>query len=103
AGAYWSTNRAPGGPAILAIPPAGWRVTSAQTGPVQIGGAVGVRLDFGLSDRARVSGVVFIDANANGARDPGEAANPNLAREVYLDLDNEGFFDTGEPLPEPAT
>jgi photosystem II stability/assembly factor-like uncharacterized protein len=44
---------------------------------------------------ASISGTVFVDANADGARQPAE---PGLAGQtVYLDLNNNGRPDSGEP------
>jgi uncharacterized protein (DUF2141 family) len=43
---------------------------------------------------ASVAGTLFNDANASGTRDTGEAALGNRA--IFLDVDKDGVFDTGE-------
>lgn len=42
-----------------------------------------------------ISGVVFNDANANGAKDTSEKTA--LSAQVWVDYDNDGAIDTGEP------
>ena len=81
--------------------PAGFRATTppGQGGPVVIDDdGPGARRDFGLTDRARISGIVFDDANASGARDVGEASLQGVAPSVYLDFNNDGWRDAGEPV-----
>ena len=54
----------------------------------------GVRPDLiGSSGDTGISGYVFLDANNNGTRDPGEGKSGVV---VYLDLNNNGIRDNGE-------
>lgn len=50
---------------------------------------------FGDTYLAFISGVVFNDANSNGVQDGGEAGLAN--RRVYLDLNQDGVYQTNEP------
>ena len=51
--------------------------------------------DFALVEAARVSGVVYADADADGTQDGGEAGRGG--RTVYVDYDGDGEQDPGEP------
>ena len=44
---------------------------------------------------ASITGIVFDDANGNGKEDNGEIGITNLV--LYIDLDNAGLFQTGDP------
>lgn len=59
------------------------------------GGAIVVNSPAGAGSNT-VSGVVWHDVDADGARGPGEAGVHNLP--VYLDLDDDGERDDGEPM-----
>jgi hypothetical protein len=74
-------------------------VPPPAAGPtVTITTAVGVRRNFALTTRSRITGVVFNDANANGVRDAGETPIQSSASAVFLDSNNNGFYDPGEVL-----
>jgi uncharacterized delta-60 repeat protein len=81
----------------------GFRATipAGQEGPVVVTAAgPGTVRDFGLTERARITGAVFNDLDADGVRDPGEAALRGASpANVYLDLNNNGWYDPGEPKP----
>lgn len=47
------------------------------------------------SPAASISGTVYNDQNHNGAKDPGETPLANW--QVYVDLQNDGLFDYGDP------
>src|SRR5262249_6381472 len=49
---------------------------------------------FFKADPTTVGGVVFLDANVNGVRDPGEAGLPGQI--VYIDSNGNGVRDPGE-------
>ncbi len=51
-------------------------------------------VNFHLALRRSVSGIVFIDANGNGARDEAEAGMPGVV--LYHDLDGDGIRSAGE-------
>ena len=53
-------------------------------------------LDFGRFDsRGDFSGAIFVDRDGNGTQDPGDEPQPGVT--VYLDLNNDGILDAGEP------
>jgi hypothetical protein len=101
AGEYHFTALGTGTFFVRLNPPPGLRATipPGQAGPVVVDDdGPGARRDFGLTDRARISGIVFDDANANGVRDGSEAVLTGAFRSVYLDLNNDGWRDAGEPV-----
>ena len=51
--------------------------------------------DFALAEAASVSGTVYEDADAGGARDGGEGGRSG--RTVFVDYDGDGTHDPGEP------
>ncbi|MEN6451761.1 MAG: SdrD B-like domain-containing protein, partial [Thermoguttaceae bacterium] len=55
-------------------------------------------IDLGLHKvpEGSIRGVIFRDINGNGAQDAGERSLPGV--DVYLDEDNDGLLDTGEPV-----
>lgn len=100
AGAYTISGVLPGTVTVVERPAAGWRPTAPTTASRTIAlrnaeDATG--LNFGnwtLQDSA-IRGGVFADTNANGTRDPGERGLDGVT--VYLDLNNNGALDAGEP------
>jgi uncharacterized delta-60 repeat protein len=97
AGRYW----------VRPVVPTGWRITNmpGTIGPLTIGGSMGVRLNIGLSETARIGGTVFNDVNGNGVRDAGEGGWHGFESSEFLDLNNDGFLDPGEPvsISDPST
>jgi len=79
------------------VPPGGLREDTlpSQSAPVTVGAGSGGVRNFALTDRSRISGTIFNDANANGVRDAGEAAL-GLGAEVYIDGNDDGSFNVGE-------
>ena len=69
----------------------------ASGAPVDVAGLAvfGERTVGGTQPSGNVSGTVFSDANSNGARDPGEAGQPNVI--VYEDENGNSAQDVGEP------
>jgi len=49
-----------------------------------------------LSDTGTIGGHIWWDGNGNGLQDPGE--KPRVFGTVYVDLNNSGGFDSGEPI-----
>ncbi|MAE62839.1 MAG: hypothetical protein CMJ18_01085, partial [Phycisphaeraceae bacterium] len=74
----------------LLIKPAGAHTVVVGQGAVVNG------VDFGnLELTGSISGVKFIDDDGDGVRDAGEPGLPGVV--IYLDLNNNGALDTGEP------
>ena len=63
-----------------------------------VAGSAELDADFGFLLAALVEGSVWSDANANGVRDGGEAGLSGIT--VWLDLDDDGTLDAGEPWTE---
>lgn len=57
---------------------------------------VSVMLNARGAPGGSIAGTVFVDANGNGARDPGEAGLAGV--QVYLDANNNGKLDPGETV-----
>lgn len=93
-------NMKPGARTIRQVLPPGWTETGYLPDPAfrkilysatTLTGALGTRQPL---NKAVLAGVVYDDANANRARDAGEAGI--AGRTVYLDADHDGAFDPGE-------
>ena len=54
-------------------------------------------LDFGSTVTGTAGGFLFEDDNGNGAQDSGEFAYDGFGVSIFLDLDNDGAWDTNEP------
>lgn len=95
-GRYWFAGVGNQSHVLRHVAPDGWRHTTQAGGraAVTINGAVGALVDFGLTRRARITGSVFFDSDADGIHDPGEATRGT----PYVDLDDDGEFDPGEPV-----
>lgn len=75
----------------------GFRRTAPSGGSYNVTLGVGVEAtgkNFGVTQKARMSGFVYNDADRDGTRDGGEAGLGGWR--VYIDKDNDGRFDTGE-------
>jgi hypothetical protein len=83
---------------VREVPQAGWRPSDPDDGeqPVLIGrlGDTVTGVDFGNTQRARVTGTVFNDVNEDGSLERGEIALSGWT--VYADADNDGVLDAGE-------
>ena len=115
-GAYTLGGLADGTYVVRAVTPSGQRLTfpgggGSHTATISNASLAVLDQNFGFTDRARVQGVVYNDANSNGQRDAGEAGIDGAR--LYHDLNNNGAFDnTGgtfvstdvpKPVPDPGT
>src|SRR5262249_20388451 len=75
--------------------PSGQPGQPAAKGPDGRPGVSAGSTTFDTAVPGLVGGTVFLDVNANGAREPGETALSGQV--VYLDLNNNGRLDPGEP------
>ena len=74
----------------------GWRISGklpADDG-LSTGGSSGYQ-QLLLTQKAMVSGTVFVHANGNGKREAAEAALRGMR--IFVDLDKDGLFDSNEP------
>jgi len=97
AGNYRFGNLANGNHRIRPVIPSGWRPTTPPAGYYdmpQTTDMITEQLDFLLTQKAQISGVVFTDADGDGTRDGGEAGLS--AWRVFIDADNDGVFDSTE-------
>jgi serine-aspartate repeat-containing protein C/D/E len=92
---------APGDYVVRELPPSGWTCSAPPTctHPVTLSSNEDATLTGGFANvditPATLSGTVFHDLNGDGTRDPGEDGLAGKA--VYLDLDDNGNLDSGEP------
>lgn len=96
-GNYAFDNLAPGSYRVACELKTGWRRTQAAAGfyDVQLVNVTHFEhKDFGVTQRALISGVVFADNNGNKTRETGEKGLGGWR--VYLDLNNDGKFNTGD-------
>jgi uncharacterized repeat protein (TIGR01451 family) len=98
-GAYSFTGLAPGSHIVRVDPPAGWNCSAPTPCVYTLTTASGDDLtgnDFGFWTPAGLSGTLYEDADSDGiAGEPGEG--PLQGWVVYLDLDDSGTQDPGEP------
>lgn len=73
-------------------------VVKTISGDPLAGGTLGHFVAAINVQRGSISGTVYNDANANSKRDPGEGVLPNT--DVFLDLNGDGAFDTGDRLTQ---
>jgi subtilisin-like proprotein convertase family protein len=94
-GVYNLAPLALGSHTIRVTVPTGRRITAPAGGSYSVTLATGSygasARNFALTTTARVEGVVYVDANNNGSRDPGEAVRSG--EHIFLDLNNNGAFD----------
>ncbi len=115
-GAYTLGGLDDGDYIVRAVTPSGQRLTlpggnGAHMATISNSSLAVLGRNFGFTDRARISGIVYNDSNGNGQRDLGE--NGILDARVFHDLNNNGLFDntggtfasTNVPLnvPDPGT
>jgi protocatechuate 3,4-dioxygenase beta subunit len=106
-GNYQFTNLAPGTYYVREVVPPGFIQTTPYPAPIvvsaaggggagpQFGGQTFQGVNFGNFKLISISGVKFVDTNADGAFDTGK---PGLAGvTVFLDANNNGVLDPGEP------
>jgi hypothetical protein len=97
AGNYRFGNLANGNHRIRPVIQSGWRPTTPPVGYYdmpQTTDTITEQLDFLLTQKAQISGVVFTDADGDGTRDGGETGLS--AWRIYIDADNDGVFDSTE-------
>lgn len=97
-GAYFFTNVSPGVYQIRLETPVGYQIS--EPGPTFYSvfvsaGEARLDLDFGVYQTAGVSGVVYSDVNEDGSLDGGDGLL--AGRRVFLDLNENGNWDVGEP------
>jgi hypothetical protein len=71
------------------------RTTGLSASLIPSSGQVNLTVSAGIALPANIAITVFVDANQNGSRDPGEFVVPSAT--IYLDLNANGGFDAGEP------
>ena len=80
---------------VRVVTPVGNRLTAPASGDysatINSGNLVALDRNFGLTTKARLTGVVYNDANGNGTRDGGEAGLAGAR--VFMDVNNNGTFD----------
>jgi len=82
----------------------GFRRTAPSAGSYNVGIGIGTEAtgkDFGVTQKARITGFVFSDNNGNAKRDSGEAGLSGWR--VFIDKDGDGKFDTGETMVRSAS
>ncbi|MEX2187071.1 MAG: SdrD B-like domain-containing protein [Pirellulales bacterium] len=105
AGMYWFTGIPAGTYVVREVTPAAWTQTFPPDGGghtvTVAGGLVVEGRDFGNTrGRGEIHGTKWDDANRNRQRDdiPGAGKEPGVPNvRIYLDLNNNGQFDAGEP------
>lgn len=82
---------------IRSAPPSGWLVTAPATNLYTVALLSGQQVagyDYGQVQSGRISGYVYRDTNANGARNDGEVGLANWL--VYVDANNNSVMDANE-------
>lgn len=96
AGAYSFASLEGGVYGVLVTLPSLYAAVSPNPAMVTvISGTNVTTIDMAISNTAVLRGSVFADANSNGNRDGGDVGD--VGRTIYLDADNDGGFDVGEP------
>lgn len=96
-GTYSFTGLAAGTYKVRAVSKAGYRITAPSTGYFNVtlaAGGTSSANNFLATTKARITGYVYNDANANGTKDSTEAGLANWR--IYIDLNKNGQLDTGE-------
>jgi len=98
-GEFWFMDLAPGTYTVREVMKNGWVQTSPVGGKYTVeitNGNVITGKDFGNAKVGSISGIKFLDTNGNGVRD--DAEKKLSGWKIYLDLDNNGNLDPGEPF-----
>jgi uncharacterized repeat protein (TIGR01451 family) len=82
-GNYVFTGVSAGSHAVVETDPVGYTSTTANTVPVVVPASGSATANFGDTLQGVVSGVVFSDANANGAQGPGEPGLGGVTVRLY--------------------
>ena len=95
-GAYTFANLLPGSYHVRIVPKSGYGYTGPTTGLYTDMLAAGQTLtgNFGVSNKAFISGTVFDDVNKSGKQDSGELGLSSW--EIYIDANNNGVLNSGE-------
>src|SRR5688572_13721491 len=96
-GGYRFTALTAGSYRVRAAINAGWRQTTPSSGYVDVtlaGGQDAAGRNFGATQKAKLSGTLWNDLDADAVRDAGEAGLANWT--VYLDADKDGVLDATE-------
>lgn len=96
-GTYCFDELFPGTYTLLLLPnqlPAGYAFLLAA-GTVTVGAGEDYTANFVTHQPVTISGLVWDDASGNGAREPAEQGLAGVT--VFLDADNNGLLDNGEP------
>lgn len=94
AGGYAFDDLAPGTYRVRLMVPEWHRATLGNRGYDVTVGVGQVTRDFGLTERGMVSGIVFVDADANGQRGDSEAGLAGVR--IFLDTNWNEQYDVGE-------
>jgi len=62
------------------------------------GGNTYLDADFGFAPYAAIGDTLFWDANRNGTQDTSEEGIPGVTVNLYLDVNQDGFYDAGDVL-----
>jgi probable HAF family extracellular repeat protein len=98
AGVYTIANVPAGTIHVRERVPKGYRVAAPASGSYKAAlhaGQTLSNLDFADTQRALISGTVFVDRNGNGKRAPADPGRANQI--VYLDLSNSGVLEPNDP------
>jgi hypothetical protein len=94
-GSYEFSSIAVGQYVVREAPMAGWRATTTSSYNVSVeADQMQSGMDFGQTNTARISGVVFDDKNGDSKRESGERGLAGWL--VYLDTNNDGKLDQGD-------
>ncbi len=95
-GVYSFTNIAPGQTRVRVVPPTGFTAVPAELALTLVSNQVVTAANFALqSVTGSITGIVFDDTDHNGLRS-GQESGHAMSVAVFLDLNNNGIFDTGE-------
>lgn len=93
-GTYTLTGIRPGSYFVRAVPQTNWKLRPAAVVATVTATSDATDIDFVPSQKARITGYLWYDLNANGVRDAGEP--PQVGWGVYLDANSNGVYDVGE-------
>ncbi len=95
-GTYLFTALEGGTFSVTAVLPSGYVATSANPNLTTVMSAgTNTNVNIGIVAFGAITGTVYDDANANGARDSGEVAA--VGKTVFIDINENGSLTTGEP------
>lgn len=80
---------------VLAVPVNGWQQSGVTAASFQFSSGANFTTDWAFTQKLVVRGQVFADNDNNGTFTNGDTSLSGWT--VYADLNNDGFFDAGEP------